>query len=203
MSKTKKLIVSFVLVVSILFAVAVPAFAAEPADDLPSYFALRYAADQLEFSYEDLNQDSDRLFFTRDGVVYVGYFNLADTFYLSNSNPGISTTCFKTFSYSVSDACFVPSRENNDMNIPFCHVSEILYSEKDYSFKYHSSSQTFLVEDNTSSMHYSLQNLVFSRDLSGVWETIKALLPILLPAIVLFLAFRKGWSFLKGETATA
>lgn len=36
-----------------------------------------------------------------------------------------------------------------------------------------------------------------------VLDSIKDLIPILLPAIVGFLAFRKGWSFLKGEVRGA
>lgn len=36
-----------------------------------------------------------------------------------------------------------------------------------------------------------------------VLDEILALIPVLLPAVVGFLAFRKGWSFLKGEVASA
>lgn len=33
----------------------------------------------------------------------------------------------------------------------------------------------------------------------GMFADIKALVPVLLPVIVSFLAFRKGWGFLKGQ----
>lgn len=36
-----------------------------------------------------------------------------------------------------------------------------------------------------------------------VLDEILGLIPVLLPAVVGFLAFRKGWSFLKGEVASA
>lgn len=199
MSKTKKLIVSVVLVVSILFAVAVPAFAAEPADGDPSYFVLRYAADQLDFTFCNLTEDSCRVFSkTKDGI-FVTFFSSDDALGYS-SIQAVGGTPYKKFIYS--DGSFIPFSESESSSI-FLYLRDLLYSE--YSLKFpgaeHESSVS--ISDNTSSMHYSLQNLVFSRDLNGVWETIKALLPILLPAIVLFLAFRKGWSFLKGETATA
>lgn len=38
---------------------------------------------------------------------------------------------------------------------------------------------------------------------SGVLDTIKELIPVVIPATVGFLAFRKGWSFLKGEIRRA
>lgn len=38
---------------------------------------------------------------------------------------------------------------------------------------------------------------------TGVLDTIKELIPIVLPAVIGFLAFRKGWSFLKGEIRKA
>ena len=38
---------------------------------------------------------------------------------------------------------------------------------------------------------------------NGVLNTIKELIPIVVPAVVGFLAFRKGWSFLKGEIRKA
>jgi len=34
---------------------------------------------------------------------------------------------------------------------------------------------------------------------TGILDTIKDLIPVVLPAVVGFLAFRKGWSFLKGQ----
>lgn len=37
-----------------------------------------------------------------------------------------------------------------------------------------------------------------SKTLLGVLDEIKSLIPIVLPTVIGFLAFRKGWSFLKG-----
>lgn len=37
----------------------------------------------------------------------------------------------------------------------------------------------------------------------GVLDTVKDLIPVVVPAVVGFLAFRKGWSFLKGEIKKA
>lgn len=44
---------------------------------------------------------------------------------------------------------------------------------------------------------------ITSATFSGVLDTIKELIPIVIPAVVGFLAFRKGWSFLKGEIRKA
>ena len=46
------------------------------------------------------------------------------------------------------------------------------------------------------------ENLTSAR-FTGILDEIKTLIPIVLPAIVGFLAFRKGWSFLKGEIRKA
>ena len=40
-------------------------------------------------------------------------------------------------------------------------------------------------------------------DFKPVMSGIKSLLPVIVPAVVGFLALRKGWRFVKGETATA
>ncbi len=40
---------------------------------------------------------------------------------------------------------------------------------------------------------------VTSSMFDGMFADIKALIPVLLPVIVSFLAFRKGWGFLKGQ----
>lgn len=44
---------------------------------------------------------------------------------------------------------------------------------------------------------------ITSATFNGVLNTIKELIPIVVPAVVGFLAFRKGWSFLKGEIRKA
>lgn len=44
---------------------------------------------------------------------------------------------------------------------------------------------------------------VTSTTFTGILDEIKTLIPIVLPAVVGFLAFRKGWSFLKGEIRKA
>ena len=42
-----------------------------------------------------------------------------------------------------------------------------------------------------------------SANFTGVLDSIKELIPIVLPAVIGFIAFRKGWSFLKGEIRKA
>lgn len=44
-----------------------------------------------------------------------------------------------------------------------------------------------------------MSTVVTSAMLNGIFDEIKALIPIILPTVITFLAFRKGWSFLKGE----
>jgi len=44
---------------------------------------------------------------------------------------------------------------------------------------------------------------VTSATFTGILDEIKTLIPIILPAVVGFLAFRNGWSFLKGEIRKA
>lgn len=46
-------------------------------------------------------------------------------------------------------------------------------------------------------------NGITSATFNGVLDTIKELIPIVVPSVVGFLAFRKGWSFLKGEIRKA
>lgn len=46
-------------------------------------------------------------------------------------------------------------------------------------------------------------NEITSATFTGILDEIKTLIPIVLPAVVGFLAFRKGWSFLKGEIRKA
>lgn len=45
----------------------------------------------------------------------------------------------------------------------------------------------------------SLSTVVTADSLSGMMEEITGLLPVLIPVVVGFLAFRKGWSFLKSQ----
>lgn len=44
---------------------------------------------------------------------------------------------------------------------------------------------------------------ITSATFTGILDEIKTLVPIVLPAVVGILAFRKGWSFLKGEIRKA
>lgn len=39
--------------------------------------------------------------------------------------------------------------------------------------------------------------------MSGIFDEVKGLIPIVLPTVVAFLAFRKGWSFLLGAVRGA
>ena len=40
-------------------------------------------------------------------------------------------------------------------------------------------------------------------DFTQVFGTIQSLIPALLPVIIMFIAFRKGWAFLKGSLLSA
>lgn len=40
---------------------------------------------------------------------------------------------------------------------------------------------------------------ITSGTFSGILDTIKDLIPIVVPSVVGFLAFKKGWSFLKSQ----
>ena len=44
---------------------------------------------------------------------------------------------------------------------------------------------------------------VSSVDFSQVFGTISSLIPALLPVIIMFIGFRKGWAFLKGSLLSA
>lgn len=48
-----------------------------------------------------------------------------------------------------------------------------------------------------------MADLVTSADFMGIFNEIKALIPVILPTVVAFLGFRKAWSFLRGEIAGA
>lgn len=49
----------------------------------------------------------------------------------------------------------------------------------------------------------TLSTIVTSNMIQGVFDQVYGLLPVLLPAIIGFIALRKGWSFLKGEIYSA
>lgn len=44
---------------------------------------------------------------------------------------------------------------------------------------------------------------ITSATFTGILDEIKTLIPIILPAVVGFIAFRKGWAFLKGQIKSA
>lgn len=49
----------------------------------------------------------------------------------------------------------------------------------------------------------NLSTIVTADTISGVFDQVYGILPVLLPAIIGFIALRKGWSFLKGEIYSA
>lgn len=49
----------------------------------------------------------------------------------------------------------------------------------------------------------SLSTIVTAGTIDGVFDQVYGILPVLLPAVIGFLALRKGWSFLKGEIRSA
>lgn len=49
----------------------------------------------------------------------------------------------------------------------------------------------------------NLSTIVTSDMFSGILSEIKALIPIMLPTVVGFMAFRKGWAFLKSQIKSA
>lgn len=49
----------------------------------------------------------------------------------------------------------------------------------------------------------TLSSIVTANMITGVFDQVYGLLPVLLPAIIGFIALRKGWSFLKGEIYSA
>lgn len=48
-----------------------------------------------------------------------------------------------------------------------------------------------------------MADLVTADMFTGMLSEIKSLIPVLLPTVVGFMAFRKGWSFLKGQIKSA
>lgn len=48
-----------------------------------------------------------------------------------------------------------------------------------------------------------LSTIVTANAINGVFDQVYGILPVLLPAIIGFIALRKGWSFLKGEIYSA
>ena len=45
----------------------------------------------------------------------------------------------------------------------------------------------------------SLATIITADSISGVMSEITGLLPVILPTIIGFMAFRKGWSWFKGQ----
>ncbi len=59
---------------------------------------------------------------------------------------------------------------------------------------------TFAADGDTAT---TLSSIVTANMIQGVFDQVYGLLPVLLPAIIGFIALRKGWSFLKGEIYSA
>lgn len=207
MSKTKKLIVSVVLVVSILFAVAVPALAAD--GGASSYFYLRDAADDYianNFAVYWKN-DSSRLFYRSGNDIYVSFFHVSGdaTVYNPNTN---SLSAYEHSTCKYSNGVFVETdvdydNLNREVFLNFDDV-EILYCEKPLSIPHYDTSyKKYSISENVSKLVPNLSYSADSASFDKLLDVIQSLLPIIVPAVVGFLAFRKGWSFLKGETATA
>lgn len=188
----KKILAACVAVLLVL-SMSVVAFAADSTD--VSYFTLSKAAEDIAFEYNGVTQDSDRLFYKIDGVYYLYYFSpIIGT---TNGGTAMAVKTYKSFKY---DGVKWISYGNAHYTTEFGSLpspSLVAYSEKDYKVG------SLVVNDNVSSLSRGLRDSVDSRDLNGIWQTIKPLLPVVAVAVVGFLAFRKGWSFLKGEAASA
>lgn len=188
-----KKILAACLAVLLVLSLSVVAFAADSTD--VSYFKLSKAAEDISFEYNGVTQESDRIFYKIDGVYYLYYFSpIVGT---TNSGTAMAVKTYKSFKY---DGVKWMSYGNAHYTTEFGALpspSLVAYSEKDYKVG------ALVVNDNVSSLTRGLRDSVDSRDLNGIWQTIKPLLPVVAVAVVGFLAFRKGWSFLKGEAASA
>lgn len=185
------------LAVVLVLSLSVVSFAADEPN--PTHMMLLEAADSVHFEYDGLNERSDRVFYLSsvDNAYHVIYFaNLA-------RNSGGTFTSDHFYSSKLVDGHFVhESSYHQEGSSVFCiHISNIsdLYSEKEYKL------DGFTIPANITEVYVSrhLSNIVYSNDFSQIWQTIKPLLPVVIPCVVFFLAFRKGWSFLKGEVASA
>lgn len=188
----KKILAACVAVLLVL-SMSVVAFAADSTD--VSYFTLSKAAEDIAFDYYGVTQDSDRIFYKIDGVYYLYYFTpITGT---TNGGTALAVQAYKSFKFDgVKWISYGHTYYGNEFGaLP--SVSSVAYSEKAYKFG------TLVVNENVSSLTRGLRDSVDSRDLNGIWQTIKPLLPVVAVAVVGFLAFRKGWSFLKGEVASA
>lgn len=188
----KKILAAFVAVLLVL-SLSVVAFAADSTD--VSYFTLSKAAEDISFEYNGVTQESDRIFYKIDGVYYLYYFSpISGT---TNGGTAMAVKAFYYFKYDgvkwMTEGYSYYGNEFGALPSP----SLVAYSEKDYKVG------SLVVNDNVSSLTRGLRDSVDSRDLIGIWQTIKPLLPVVAVAVVGFLAFRKGWSFLKGEAASA
>lgn len=48
-----------------------------------------------------------------------------------------------------------------------------------------------------------MADLITADMFTGLLAEIKSLIPVLLPTVIGFMGFRKGWSFLKGQIKSA
>lgn len=53
--------------------------------------------------------------------------------------------------------------------------------------------------DGASSTSSQLSSVITADSISGVMTEITSLLPVILPTIIGFMAFRKGWAWFKGQ----
>lgn len=188
------------------------------------YHQFMNAKKELEFDVNGVTQESDFIIDIRSGKYFLYFFSdrsVLNTWYCEPESSNYSQ--FST-AFGVSDVpidCLstrFPVRvyEYNPYSMKWDFVKDI--PETPYGRFFLTSdrtnvisSKTYVLRENTISenvskyeaMHRPLTSFVTSKGLSEIWQTIKPLIPIVAVSVAGFLAFRKGWSFLKGEAASA
>lgn len=186
----KKFLAVFLTVV-LIFSLSVVSFAADATD--VSYFKLAKAAEDIAFEFDEVTQDSDRVFYKIDGTYYLYYFSPITSVKKVDEEWRYAVHAYKSYKFDgvkwmSEDEVYLGALPSNS-SIAYCEKA-IGYGDR-------------IIPENVSGLTRGLKDSVGARDLDGIWQTIKPLIPILAVAIVGFLAFRKGWSFLKGEAANA
>ena len=190
-----KKILAACLAVLLVLSLSVVAFAADSTD--VSYFKLSKAAEDISFEYNGVTQESDRLFYKIDDVYYLYYFSPIQGTTSLNGESRLAVKTYYSFRFDgvkwLSDDKAHYTTETGALPA----ISSVAYSEQEIKVG------NYVVPDNVSNLSRGLKDTVGARDIDGIWQTIKPLLPVVVVAVVGFLAFRKGWSFLKGEAASA
>lgn len=210
-----KIILTIMLIVGIISTIALPAFAVDEFESgtgtgtLPGMTKIDYDGTPTQYELfktlgNYVENSSDYIIFNNPNSHTIDAFPISSLHILSDGSievPFVSSNCYvfnavsNTWKegFAIRDHVFNVPPVSNPMcplgvNMSDVYLNRSVTGDGDVIY--------------SKTTKFNLADLR-SGDFKDVLLQITKLLPLLLPAIVGFIAFRKGWSFLKGETRSA